>query len=88
MADTLATWVRLMSVTGAPVMTVAFGSPYLLNQVPETPGYLVAWSDSDPSEQAVADALMGRIAVSGRLPVSLPPWAPRGAGLSRARVRE
>jgi beta-N-acetylhexosaminidase len=88
MADSLVQWVQRMSAAGSPVMTVAFGSPYLIGQVPNSPGYLVAWSDSDPSEQAVADALMGRVAINGRLPVSLPPYAPRGAGLSRARVQE
>jgi len=88
MSDSLAALVQQLSATGAPIMTVALGSPYLLNQVPATPGYLVAWSDADPSERAVADALMGRVPVEGRLPVSLPPFAPRGAGLSRARVQE
>jgi beta-N-acetylhexosaminidase len=88
MADSLVQWVQRMSAAGSPVMTVAFGSPYLIGQVPNSPGYLVAWSDSDPSEEAVADALMGRTAINGRLPVSLPPYAPRGAGLSRARVQE
>ncbi len=88
MADSLVQWVQRMSATGAPLMTVAFGSPYLLNQVPASPGYLVAWSSGVPSEQAVAEALMGRVAINGRLPVSLPPHAPRGAGLSRARVRD
>jgi len=88
MADSLVTWVQLMSAAGAPIITVAFGSPYLLGQVPATPAYLVAWSDVDPAESAVADALLGRIAIEGRLPVSLPPFAPRGAGLSRVRVQE
>lgn len=84
MPDSLAALVAQLTREGLPVFTVALGSPYLLNQVPSTPGYLVAWSDNDVSERAAALALLGLAPVTGTLPVSLPPWAPLGAGLSRA----
>jgi len=84
MAPALATLVEELARGGAPLMTVALGSPYLLGQVPDTPGYLVAWSGADVSERAVARAVLGQAEISGRLPVSLPPYAPIGWGLTRA----
>lgn len=69
---------------GTPLITVALGSPYLIGQVPSTPTYLIAWSDADVSERAAAQAVLGAIGITGRLPVSLPPTAPMGSGLTRA----
>jgi hypothetical protein len=41
----------------------------------------------DASERAAAEALLGRIGITGRMPVSLPPWFPMGTGLQRSPVR-
>ncbi len=84
MPAALAGLVEELSHGGAPLLTVALGSPYLIGQVPSTPGYLIAWSDADVSERAAAQAVLGTIGITGRLPVSLPPTAPLGAGLTRA----
>ena len=70
-----------------PLLTVSLGSPYLLNQVPMTPGYLVAWSSSEVAERAAAAAVLGTAEITGRLPVSLPPYVPLGSGLTRVAVR-
>lgn len=87
MPAALAALVEELSRAGTPLMTVALGSPYLLGQVPATPGYLAAWSDIGAIERAVADAVLGYAEVTGKLPVSLPPQAPIGAGLARAASR-
>ena len=87
MPDSLAALVGQLSRSGASVVTIAMGSPYLFAQVPDSPGYLVAWSDDEPAERAAADALLGRSAISGRLPVALPPWFAIGTGLQRASAR-
>jgi beta-N-acetylhexosaminidase len=88
MPDSLAALVQELARTGtAPVVAIAFGSPYLFAQVPDVTGYLVAWSDVDASERAAAEALLGRIGITGRMPVSLPPWFPMGTGLQRSPVR-
>jgi len=84
MAPALAALVQELSRGGAPLVTVALGSPYLLGQVPDTPGYIAAWSDADVSERALARAVLGAAGMTGRLPVSLPPNAPLGGGLTRA----
>ena len=80
--DSLAVLINATAQTKATVL-VSFGSPYLLNQLPGFGGaYLLAWSDVPATERAVADALTGRAALTGRSPVALAPGQPRGAGIS------
>jgi beta-N-acetylhexosaminidase len=73
----------LVSRGKSPVL-VAFGNPYLLREIPEALAYLVTWGGSTASQVAAARALAGQAAITGRLPVSIPPAATIGAGLSRA----
>ena len=54
---------------------VAFGNPYLLNQIPSAPAYLVAWSGVPVSQIAAARALLGEVPITGKLPISIPPAA-------------
>ena len=84
--DSMASLVTRLVADGVAPITIAFGSPYLLGQLPATSGYLTAWSDTDVSERAAAQAVLGITNINGRLPVALPPWAPLGAGLVRVRV--
>jgi beta-N-acetylhexosaminidase len=80
--DSLAALIE-RSAAGRPTMLVSFGSPYLLGQLPAFPGgYLIAWSANLATERAVADALTGRIPIRGRLPITLDPRHPRGAGIT------
>jgi beta-N-acetylhexosaminidase len=65
---------------------VAFGNPYLLQQVPSAGTYLVTYSLGDAVEQAAADALLGRSAITGTTPVSLPGLFARGDGIRREAV--
>jgi beta-N-acetylhexosaminidase len=51
---------------------VAFGNPYLLEQVPDFPAYVVAWGGFPVSQRAAAHALLGGIPVVGRLPITIP----------------
>ncbi|HSJ63146.1 MAG TPA: glycoside hydrolase family 3 N-terminal domain-containing protein [Gemmatimonadaceae bacterium] len=68
---------------GAKVLVVALGNPYLLQQIPEVPAYLVAWGGLPVSQQAAARAVLGRSPIGGRLPIPIPPVAPFGAGMDR-----
>jgi beta-N-acetylhexosaminidase len=63
---------------------VSLGSPYLLSAFPDAGSYLLAWGSVDSSQEAAARALLGEIPITGRLPVSLPPYHARGEGLQRA----
>jgi beta-N-acetylhexosaminidase len=71
---------------GADVIVLAMGNPYLLQQVPKVQGYLVAWGGLPVSQRAAARALAGRAAITGRLPIPIPPYAAFGAGLTRGEA--
>jgi beta-N-acetylhexosaminidase len=65
-----------------PTVLVSLGSPYLLNQTPTVKAYLVAWSGARASERAAALALLGRVPITGRLPIRLPPGYEIGHGIT------
>lgn len=69
---------------GTKVIVVSFGSPYLLLQVPSVGSYAIAWGGTPASQRAAANALLGLQPISARLPISLPPYLPLGAGVMRA----
>jgi beta-glucosidase-like glycosyl hydrolase/CubicO group peptidase (beta-lactamase class C family) len=65
-----------------PTVLASLGSPYLLAQLPGFGGaYLIAWSDAAATERAVAQALSGGAAITGRLPITLSEAHPVGFGV-------
>ena len=82
MPDSLARLIQ-ETVQRRPTMLVSFGSPYVLRQLPEyAGGYLLAWSQAQATERAVARALAGGAAISGRLPITLSERYGRGGGIT------
>jgi beta-N-acetylhexosaminidase len=77
--EDIAALINELARAGAPV--VSFGDPYLLRQLTGARTYVLAWSEMDASQRAVARALMGEIPITGRLPIDLPPDYPVGHGL-------
>ena len=69
-----------------PTILVSLGNPYLISALPEVGSYLIGWRANVVTEQAVARALAGETAITGRLPISIPPGYSRGWGVQR-RVR-
>jgi beta-N-acetylhexosaminidase len=65
-------------------VVVAFGNPYLLQQVPSASTYLVGWGGFPVSQTAAGRALVGATPISGRLPISIPPLLRFGTGLDRS----
>lgn len=65
------------------LIAISFGSPYLVSAFPSVPAYLLAWGGAPVSQTAAAKALLGRAAISGRLPISIPPWFRNGDGIDR-----
>src|SRR6266849_6568503 len=61
-----------------PVVVAAFGSPYLIERFPAAKTWLAVFSTFDVAQRAAARALFGQVAVSGRLPVSVPGVSPVG----------
>jgi len=73
----------ILQRAAARTAVVAVGSPYLAQDFPEVQTYLCTFSNTPGSEVAAARALFGEIAVRGHLPVSIPNFAARGAGLEK-----
>ncbi|MDB4876510.1 MAG: beta-N-acetylhexosaminidase [Gemmatimonadetes bacterium] len=67
-------------------LIVAFGNPYMLQQVPAASSYLVAWGGFPVSQTAAGRALIGVTSITGRLPISIPPLLQFGAGIDRLAV--
>jgi beta-N-acetylhexosaminidase len=78
-----AAFVQTLAQRGRKPIVIAFGNPYLLQQLPWVGTYLIAWGGFPISQTAAARALLGRSAISGHLPISIPPYASRGAGIER-----
>ena len=57
---------------GHKLIVVSFGNPYLLQQIPAVPAYVVAWGGFQASQVAAARALFGQIPITGKLPISIP----------------
>src|SRR5437870_4967341 len=70
----------------APIVGISFGNPYLLLSVPKLQTYLVAYGDMPSLQEAAAEALVGKIDLTGRLPISLPSLYPRGTGIRLAKM--
>jgi beta-N-acetylhexosaminidase len=77
-------FVEALSARDGAVVAVSFGSPYVIGFYPSVPAYLLAWGGAEVSQRAAARALAGQTAITGRLPVSIPPLHSRGDGLRRA----
>jgi beta-N-acetylhexosaminidase len=57
---------------GKPVITLGFGSPYLIERFPQADTWLSAFGISDVAQISMARALFGEITVQGHLPVTIP----------------
>jgi beta-N-acetylhexosaminidase len=76
-------FVRALQMRGARPVVVTLGTPYLLQQVPDVPAYMIARGPAPVSQHAAARALLGSIAITARLPIRIPPVAEIGAGERR-----
>ena len=64
-------FVKKLARSPRPSIVVAFGNPYLLSEFPDVGTYLTAWSGIPVAERAAADAILGRIEVTGRAPTRI-----------------
>ncbi len=72
--------VRQAIKLGIPSIVVALRLPYDLTVFPRVETYLCTYSILEPSMQALATALFGKIEFKGKLPVSIPGLYPLGHG--------
>ena len=83
-----ADFMRRAIVANKNTAIVAFGSPYQLRQFPEAKSYMAAWAVEDVAQTAVARAIFGETAITGRSPVSLPNFFKIGDGLQIKSSKE
>ena len=76
--------VNELLAAGKPAVVASFGSPYLIERFPNAQTWLAEFSTNDVSQRAVARALVGQIAISGEIPVTVPGTVKRGDGLQVA----
>jgi beta-N-acetylhexosaminidase len=75
-----------LAASGTRLVGVSFGNPYLAADLPGLSTYLAAYGDQAVMQSAAVRALFGEAEIGGRLPVSIPGVAARGAGISKART--
>ncbi len=75
-------FLRALVERGKNPVVVAMGNPYLLQQVPDVPAYLIGWGGFPVSQRAAVRALLGREPITGRLPIEIAPYGV-GHGLER-----
>ncbi len=76
----------LLRQSGNKTIVLAMGNPYFASDFPEIQNYLCTFSNSTVSEISAVKALFGEINIKGRLPVSIPGIAQRGAGTDRPAI--
>lgn len=74
-----------LAAANRDVIAISFGSPYLVGAFPSVPAYMLAWGGAPVSQRAAAEALLGKAAITGHLPVSIPPLFKLGDGIDRAK---
>ena len=74
---------KLLDHAAPRTAVLAMGNPYVAQDFPAIENYICAFSNATVSEISAVKALFGEIAIRGRLPVSIPNVARRGAGIDR-----
>ncbi len=80
-SDVLQGFFKKVARSKKPVVTIAFGDPYVLSKIPLSDGVIAAYAGLRKSEEAVGNALLGRSEVIGKLPVTIPGRFKRGEGI-------
>lgn len=80
-------FLKRLAETTKPFVFVSLGNPYLLRAHPNVSAYLATFSTAPPSESAAVKAVYGEIAITGKLPVSIPGLATTGFGVNMEKLR-
>jgi beta-N-acetylhexosaminidase len=74
---------KILEHAAGKTVVVAMGNPYLAADFPDIQNYICAFSNATVSELSAVKALFGEIPIRGHLPVTIPNFALRGAGIER-----
>ena len=55
-----------------PVIVISLYDPYLLSVLPSAKVYLCSYGGAEVSQRAAFDGLIGKIRITGKLPISIP----------------
>ena len=66
-----------------PFVAVLFGNPYTATFLQDVPAIMLTYDFYDRPERSAVKALAGESPIGGKLPITLPGVAERGAGLTR-----
>ncbi len=79
--EELTDFINRLERIGVPHVVVSFGNPYLVTEFPGVQSYMLAWNGSEASQRAAAQALLGQVEITGRVPTRIPPLFEIGDGL-------
>lgn len=65
-----------------PSLLVAFGNPYVVQDLADTDAQLMAWASSDQQVENTVPALFGGSEINGKLPIRIPGMYDFGDGIS------
>jgi hypothetical protein len=66
-----------------PFVAVLFGNPYTATFLQDVPAIMLTYDFYDRAERSAVKALAGESPITGKLPITLPGIAERGAGFAR-----
>ena len=75
--------IEQLASTSAKQIAIAFGTPYLLREIPSVRTYICAYGPQPVLQIAAARALFGETKMTGKLPVTIPGFYDRGHGITR-----
>jgi len=73
--------IEQLASSRAKQIAIAFGTPYLLREIPKVPTYICAYGPQPVLQIAAARALFGETKITGKLPVTIPGFYDRGHGI-------
>jgi beta-N-acetylhexosaminidase len=79
--EDLVDFIQELDRIGVPHVVVSFGNPYLIEEFPDVQAYMLAWSGSEASQRAAAEALFGDFPITGRTPTAAPEIFDIGDGI-------
>ena len=65
------------------IVATAFGTPYLIREMPQLRAYFCAYGIQPVMQQAIVRAMFGEAPITGKLPVTIPGLFARGSGIEK-----
>jgi beta-N-acetylhexosaminidase len=76
-------FLKSLMKTNPKTTLVSFGNPYIGASVPEIPAYVCAYDNAKALQDAMAEALYGKVPFKGKLPVTVSERMKYGMGLTK-----